>query len=304
MSLPLNVHTHGVRPARRKRINTGRLLLVSALVALLGSGVLPASAWPEMRSGGRSSGPGETEVQGIPVSTDGTGDANFVNGRGVLEGLHGAPDTRPASIDGLDIQEVRFSTPYETVKILNSDGSVERVEYVPTAFRITIQTYVDVLPTFGPSVYFGVPISMNGPCSSDPTLYFEAWIQGSDSHVDHPQQAEIRRHAVPSCAPEVTSEQYTLSIEGNSVTMEYPLELLSQVMDEGTELYAPPVILNRNLLPASRVVWWYHQPGMGAIRGEWSEADEAPRLSSFWVGSDVPLDVTCSQQPTHPDCQS
>lgn len=296
-----------------------RRFLMSVGVALMVIGALPAAADTEGMAGSRAtddsaSAWGDVEGNGVLVVADPSGDANLINSQGMVDGLPDGVDTRPASIDGADIEKIWFSSPFETVRFFNEDGTVASVIYEPLALRIRIQVQGDVLPTLGPSLVFKIPTSSES-CSQ---LLFEAWVRGPDAPPEHPQHTEIRSSAATQCGLEgsggiggsggvLASESFTFTVEDNLITMEYPLEILSAagLMTDGSRLdpQAPLQITpHQNKYPLVHLVSTY--PPLWEGRGLPPVIDEAPTHEPFVIGSDVPAPVVCSTEPSHPDCQA
>ncbi|HVM11938.1 MAG TPA: hypothetical protein VM638_05625 [Actinomycetota bacterium] len=241
------------------------------------------------------------DSEATTVITDAAGDANFVNGNGLssLAPTDGV-DTRPASIAGADLRSVDFSTPYDTIKVYNQDGTVSQVLYSPKAFRVRLQMEGDVMPTFGPTIIVRILTNIAG-CD----VWFQAIIRGSnpDAAAD-PHRADIRLPAAASCPGNAAvlsiANGFTLDVSGKTVTMTYPFEAFTGNhagwIKPGTQIDPDGSFLNNANTPHVR-------PWLTSLGVTVPSIDETARPQAFVVGSDVPQTLVCSQQPAHPDCQ-
>lgn len=265
---------------------TRKMLLSGLMLALaLAAGAIPAVA----------DGAGEV------VSSDAAGDANFANGNGnsSLTPTDG-PDTRPASIDGADLRQIRFSTPYETVKIFNPDGTVGQVVYNPTGLVVEIENEGDVLPTFGPSLIYRVNTNIGG-CD----VWFHAVVRGPNAAPGDPAtRNELRTPAAASCPAAATlTAGLPISVAGDTITLSYPDSAFtgawSGFLAPGKSIDPDGTFLNASNVPSVRL---YVAPQPGTFLSA-PTVDETARILPFEIGSDVPANVICSQEPTHADCQ-
>lgn len=248
-----------------------------------------------------------------PLITDAAGDANFVNAQGNTAAVSAnGPDTRPASLGGADLRSIAFSTRYATVKVRNPDGSVRMVDYRPLAMQIDITTTGPITPTFGPSLIFRVPTVISG-C--------EAWFQGvirgplaSNTNSGEVQRVELRKlnisgqPACPGGTGTMTSAEFGMEGGENTLKLVYPFSAFTGAMTgfitNGTQLSAPPNFINASRFPnVSTLHYTPTAPTLGSagIIGV-AYVDEAPKFTSFTVGSDVPADVICADTPEHPAC--
>lgn len=243
------------------------------------------------------------EIVDDPELTDPAGDANFVNNQG-LPNDPGSHDTRPASVDGVDIRAISFDTAYVTSQILGEDGSVERVVYTPTGLDITVEMEGDVLPTAGPSMGVRIPVDVNG-CES----VFQSWWRGTLQDADRGfQQSEIRKlgSSCPGGANTIATD-FGQTIEGKTVTMHYPFSAftgaLTGFLASGMELGPAPTYLNSQNNPYTTTQQFVGQSGAATVHLYTTIIDQAPRFDSYVIGSDVPASVNCALTPDHPDCQ-
>jgi len=235
-----------------------------------------------------------------PQITDPAGDGNFINGGGNTANVAPAgPDTRPASIDGLDLRSITFHTLYKTFKVKDLDGSVAAVDYRSTGLQVDFTTTGPITPTFGPSLRFSVPTTIGG-CET----WFQGWIRGPQATPNDVQRADIRKitAACPGGAATV-SNGFDMVVTGNTMSLTYPFTAaaftgpMSGFIDDGTELGPPPAFINASGFPAIRLS--HATPVATAFP---LVADEGPRFEAFTVGSDVPADLVCADEPGHPDC--
>lgn len=236
------------------------------------------------------------------VAADAAGDANFVNGNGNsnLTPTDG-PDTRPASIDGADLRQIRFSTSYDTVKIFNADGTVGQVVYNPTGFVVEIENEGAVLPTFGPSLIYRVNTNIAG-CD----VWFHAVVRGPNAAPGDPAtRNELRTPAAAACPAAATlTAGLPISVVGDTITLSYPYTSFTGAWDgflaPGKTVDPDGTFTNASNVPSVRL---YVAPQPGTFVSAPS-VDETARITSFEIGSDVPDNVVCAQQPAHPDCQA
>jgi hypothetical protein len=235
-----------------------------------------------------------------PQITDTAGDGNFINGGGNTANVAPAgPDTRPASIDGLDLRTITFQTLYKPVKMRDLDGSVISVDYRATGLQVDLTTTGPMKPTFAPSVRFSVPTTIGG-CET----WFQGWIRGPQATPNDVERADIRKitAACPGGAATV-SNGFDMVVTGNTMSLTYPFSApaftgaMAGFIEDGTELGPPPAFINSSGFPAIRVS--HATPAATAFP---LVADEGPKFESFTVGSDLPADVVCANEPTHPDC--
>lgn len=218
-----------------------------------------------------------------PEITDVAGDANFINGQGVVPGHEDGPDTRPASLDGADLRAVWFTTDYVSSKVLDPEtDAVLRVEYAPTGLRIHLRTEAPIHPTpQNRSIRYRVIASLPG-CR----VRFELWALGESgaihiiSRLDAGCPSGIRQDSV------ATSSNLP-SFDGNVATFAFPFshQWVAELLSDGLTIPQP----------AANVVFAFPD---GAV------IDEAASGRSFTVGSDVPPDVDCTAEPGHPECQT
>ncbi|HEX9824604.1 MAG TPA: hypothetical protein VGB51_09470 [Actinomycetota bacterium] len=254
--------------------------------------------------------PATADTAAAVVATDGAGDANFVNSNQLTNvSPTSGPDTRPASIDGADITQISFSTPYFTTKVLNPDGTVKQVLYTATGFRATIETQGNVLPTFGPSLIFRILTNIGG-CDA----WFEAVVQGSNAAAaTDPQRADVRIPAActnPTRTAAVVTSGFSIDVTGKVITMNYPFEAFTGasvggLIQVGTQIDPDGTFTNNSNAPHVRTWVSATAPApVGTSSVTAPTIDETPRPEVFVVGSDVPQSVVCSANPTHPDCQA
>lgn len=247
-----------VRSIARKLLTAG---LVAGLVAAL-SGI-PATAGTSTNA----------EI------TDAAGDANFISVASADQ-----RDTRPASVDNVDLRAVWFETSYTTVKIIDSTGAVSRVEYRPTALLVRIQTQAPVRPSspWGARRYkvqAAVPT-----CQAS----FEL-LAAADAANDI---AELR----PATANTLCGDDVSFVVspvkptyDGAVVTLTFPLAhpKISQVISSGTTLSQSNAFVTANLGPG---------PMLPTV-------DQTGAGRDFTIGQDVPADIDCNSTPSNPECQ-
>jgi hypothetical protein len=230
--------------------------------------------------------PGLAGTQAVPEVSDRSGDANFANSNGQGGSEVGA-GTAPASIDSADLRAIWLETAYSK-RIEVALGDVHWVRYEPTGLKINFQTTAPAKPTFGPSVIFRYPALLDSGC----TLNFEAWVKGSAAvAVDREYASVVRLASCPGGT--IPNDALSLSSSGNVLTATFPFSAMAGVLAKGMSV--GPHATSR---PHVRVVL-----GAATVYGATAPViDEAARGGSFVIGSDVPADVNCTEQPAHPDC--
>lgn len=233
-----------------------------------------------------------------PQIVDVAGDANFLNTQGSTDAEPAnGPSTSPASIDGADIRSIRFHTRYTTAKLRDLDGNVESVDYRPNALQVDITMTGAVKPTFGPSLLFRVQALIAG-CET----WFQAWVRGSQAQATDPERADIRKLTAtcPGGANTVLNG-FEYTIDGNVIKMVYPFQAavftgaMAGFIQDGTEISPPAVFTNSASYPHVRT-----SVNAGTLTAP--TIDQTLRMTDFTVGSDVPADVICANEPEHPDC--
>lgn len=226
-----------------------------------------------------------------PEVRDVAGDANFVNSQGQSSIPDQNIQTSPASIDSADIVAIWLETLYSTVKDIDAEGRVLRVRHVPEALRVSIRTTAPVKPTFGPGVIFRVGTSMDSGCDAQLQLYLAGSAPGQSTY----EKAELLR--VRNClgGNGAVPAEFPHAISGNVTTMTYPFDRSQGVLAPGITL--GPFTTPPTTQPHSRVVLPNGNPGttIPAI-------DHAPGLRPFVIGSDVPPDIDCAEDPGNPAC--
>jgi len=224
--------------------------------------------------------PGLAGTEALPEVTDIAGDANLVNGNGVGPDVN--QGTAPASIDSLDLRAIWLETAY--TKTIETVGEVRWVRYEPTGLVVKIKTTAPPKPTVGPSVIYRFPALLGGSCS----VYFEVWLRGSAPGAVDREYVAINR--LSGCSGAVTTG-FPLSVSGSVITATFPFaQTAGTVTDEMT--VGPSSRAHVRAVLGSGATYCCTVPAI----------DEMPLGSEFEIGSDVPADVNCSEEPAHPDC--
>jgi hypothetical protein len=212
--------------------------------------------------------------------TDTAGDANFISVASTNQ-----QDTRPASIDNVDLRAVWFETAYTTMKIIDSSGAVQRVEYRPKALLVHIQTQAPVRPSspWGARRY---KVQADVPtCRAS----FELLIGSADAAND---KAELRAASANSfCGDDVSFvvSPVAPTYDGALSTMTFPLTdpKISQVLSPGTTLSQSNAHITATL-------------GAGPFL---PPVDQTGTGRDFTIGQDVPANIDCTATPSNPACQ-
>jgi hypothetical protein len=211
--------------------------------------------------------------------TDAAGDANFISVTSADQ-----RDTRPASVDNVDLRAVWFETAYTTVKITDSTGAVRRVEYRPTALLVRIQTQAPLRPS-SPWGARRFKVQAEVPtCQAS----FELLVGDSEAN----DKVELRA-ATPNsfCGDDVSFLQSPVAptYEGTVSTLTFPLgdPRISQVLGSGTTLSQTSALVTATL-------------GAGPFL---PSVDQTGAGRDFTIGQDVPPNIDCAATPTNPECQ-
>ena len=243
--------------------------LIVGLVAALAVGGSPAGA-------GTQTGP---EI------VDQKGDANFINGNGVV--LNQSQVT-PVDIGSADITKIWFETGYNTVTDVDETGTVTGVRHVPNALLVKIETAGPdpIRPSFGPTLIYRVPASILG-CE----VWFEAYVAGpASTPVDTPQRADIRKLTAtcPGGATTIT-QGFSLSSAGSVLTMRFPFSALPYSSTQivlGKDVEIRPIASTPHVRTAL---------GGAATAPEIDWTRSMP--TKFRIGSDLPSPVDCIATP-------
>lgn len=219
---------------------------------------------------------------GPPHIVDPTGDANAVNGQGSGEATDVPTD--PASVSGADLVGVWFETTYDTSIERDEQGAVRFVHNIPSGLRMRVKTSAPVKPTFGPTLTYRVPVTIDGSC--------HAWLQ---FHVRGDAPGSLDREGAQllqqgGCQG-TTPSGATLAFDGNLSIAAFPFATSGGELGDGMTLGA----WSR---PSASLA-----PGSGTQQVATAPAfDETSPMSSFTIGSDVPPDIDCRATPTDPAC--
>ena len=221
-----------------------------------------------------------------PEITDVAGDANFINGHGQVPGLESGPDTRPASLDNLDLRAIWFETAYDTTPFLDpATGAVVRVEYDPTALVIHFETTGPLMPV-DPfhRVHYVVRVQ-SGSCFANLSLH----VRSVDPPVSH-GVGDSGGLCATSYPP---GERPLTTIDGNAGSLTLPLWTGS------TGPFIQQILLpGATLENATAWVEPYLSHGPSFLR-----SDEAVGNRDFVIGQDVPSDVDCTVEPANAACE-
>jgi hypothetical protein len=221
-----------------------------------------------------------------PDIVDVAGDANGINSQGRNEVPDQNIGTAPASIPSADIQAIWFETLYSIVKVRDNEGRVLRVRHIPEALRVSIRTTAPAKPTFGPGVIFRVGATIGPTCEAQLQLSLAGSAPGSSTF----ERAELSRiRNCPGGAGPVPGE-IPFALIGNVTTMTFAFESSAGVLATGLSLgpFTPPH--SRVILPTG---------GSGTTI---PAIDQTARVTSWTIGSDVPPDIDCTEEPSHPNC--
>ena len=223
--------------------------------------------------------PGLAGTEAAPEISDIAGDANVANGQG--QGPDTNVATAPAQVDSADLRAIWLQTTYE--KRIEVVGEDRWVRYDPTGLTVRFKTTAPPKPTFGPSLIYRFPASFGG-CQA----YVEAWIRGSAPGAVAREYATLNR--INDCTGGVTSG-LPMSISGNVISVTVPFVQAAGTIEDGMDV-GTWVRAHVRVVVGANATYCCTAPVI----------DEMPLGNGFVVGSDVPADVNCTEQPAHPDC--
>lgn len=137
-----------------------------------------------------------------PQITDPTGDANAINGQGIVTG--GPEPATPVDVSAADVKSVLFQSTFKTKKV---NGKVVKV---PTGFTVTMT--LAAAPTT-PEVFYRVIAAVAG-CAND--VFFE---YGTDVATGG---SDVRCPATPPANDQTYSDAAAV-VKGSTITWTLPL---------------------------------------------------------------------------------
>jgi hypothetical protein len=215
---------------------------------------------------------------GVTSITDIAGDANLLNGQGVVAA--GEQSTAPASYGPADIRAVAFETTFVAVPV-GDDG----IDYQATGLNIHYRTEATPMSD-GPTFIYRLNANVDG-CNS----FLQAFLRGASSTPNDPADKSIQWRQLDAGCPDgvltVTNTGWTVTIDSTAkeLVMSFPYSKLSAnrlaFMDEGSILSGLVANTRTN----------FGTPG-GSVTAP--QFDESPTGQDFEVGSDMPEDVPCT----------
>ena len=230
----------------------------------------------------RGAPPAAGPAPGPPHIVDVPGDANAVNSQGFGQALDVPTD--PASVAGADLVGVWFETTYDTVIERDEQGAVRFVRHVATDLRMRVKTSAPASPTFGPTLTYRVPVTLGGSCQAWLSFYVRGDAPGS---LDREGAELIRQGGCTGTTPSGA----TLAFDGNLSIITFPFATSGGELAGGMELgpWSRPSV---RMAAGNGTQQLFTAPAI----------DEAPPMTSFTIGSDVPPDIDCHQTPANPAC--
>jgi len=232
-------------------------------------------------AGGLATVPATAGTPEAPEIADPVGDANGVS-RYV-----GSADTRPASIDNADLRAIWVETAYDTIRITDPEtGAIARVTYVATGIRYRIRTEAPIRPLPPQATEVRVLASLNYPGASFCRIKVTGKVGSSSLGAELLIPALCRDEGEPTI---LLTEGVGMSLDGDVLTMELPFALseVGEHLFPGRSTTLDPV--ESTVVYDSAAVTQVDVTGTGA---------------PFVIGSDVPADVVCADEPDHPDCRA
>lgn len=204
--------------------------------------------------------------------TDQTGDANHLSPLPDPD-----PTTAPASVAAVDLEKVWYTTRYVTVKDRDASGKVIRVRNVPDALIVTIRTAGPKrIGAFlgGYTLQFNMTSQIVGGCP------LNLWLS------INPETGATDKVQYRCTAGYVELPANSLTNTGVDARLTLPFATVPALADDLT-------------LKAGTAA------DPTSIRAAWvlnSTADLATGGRDFVIGSDVPPDIDCLEDPANPVC--
>jgi hypothetical protein len=233
-----------------------------------------------------------------PQITDAAGDANFLNAQGNTNAEPASgPDTSAVYNEaGADIRSISMYTRYTKVRMLNTDGTVEMIDYRPKALEIDVTMTGPIKPAKA-SMIFRLQTTIEG-CET----WFQGWIRGAQAQATELERADIRKLTAGCPGGAATVFQgFQQIIDGNVMSLIYPFEAgaftgqMAGFITSGSQINPLGTFTNNANYPHIRV----------SVNGGTLTAptiDQTNRPTPFTVSSDVPADIICNDSPEHPEC--
>jgi hypothetical protein len=210
-----------------------------------------------------------------PDITDPTGDANALNGQGLVTGGAADGTATPASYARADLTAVRFETAYTTTPV-GDDG----VRHTATGLRARITT-AGIPGSDGPTLIYRLNTTV-GACGGFLQAYLRGPAAGPTDQADG--RLEWRQFASRGCTADATvfDARFTATVEGNDLVLEFPFAALSGA--DRTNMAVGKTITGT--IAEVRVL-------AGVLTAPAIDITPAA-AKSFRIGSDVPADVPCT----------
>ena len=238
-------------------------------------------------------GPASAGTPVEPEIADIGGDANALNGHGMVRLPDEGVSTDPVSVDKADIRAIWFETAYESSKVRDDSGRVLAVERVPVALRVHIKTEGPITQDEPISLTYRVPMKA-GECP----LSFMLNLVAAEATPLHRVGAELTIENAQLCLPgaPVKTQGISYAINGSTVTLNYPF-----AASEG--ILADDVVLSpSDRAHVKRTAYVTVGIAAGTIVFQGAMLDIAPLGRGFVIGSDVPANIDCAGTPGHAEC--
>jgi hypothetical protein len=227
-----------------------------------------------------------------PEITDAAGDANFINSNGVAPLSEPGPDTRPASLDNSDFRAIWFETAYTTTKVLNGTGQVARVEHQPSALLVHIRTQAAVHPST-PWTNAQYKVQATVPTCQNKVSFELRTFTNAASDAAEIRPVPAGNGSATACgelaAGTIVTSPVKPSFDGAVSTLTFPLAhvTIREFIQVGTSIAQPAA----------------HIVGFVQVGQNPTTTDRTAVGRNFTIGQDVPADIDCSANPSHPECQ-
>lgn len=212
------------------------------------------------------------DAAGKAQITDPAGDANALNGQGLVTGgQFDGGNTTSQQLAQADLLSVTYSTTYDTVEI-GEDG----LQHVITGVQARIVTTAPAVST-GPTLIYRLNADIGG-CGG----FLQAYVNGPASAPTDGRGLEFRQFAARGCLADVTKRGFTAALdEEGALVFDLPYALMDAAMQAQ---FAP----KKNIGTVGAEV----RTQIGTATAP--AIDTTLAGANFRIGSDVPADVPCT----------
>ena len=211
-------------------------------------------------------------VEPAPHITDPAGDANAINGQGIVTGSAAQGTSTPVGYAPADLLAVRYATAYKAVPV-GGDG----LTYVQSGLEAHITTAAPATSA-GPTLIYRLNVEV-GSCGG----FVQYYLNGPASGPTDGTTLEFRQFASRGCAADATIRPagWYASVTGNTLVFHMPLSGLSGADRSNFSV-------GRSVVTSTAEV----RTQLAALTAP--AIDLTAPGTTFVIGSDRPADVPCT----------